>query len=542
MMRRAERSAPGQTLSSVSHSLSRRLLRSTLVLALGLGLLISVLLVVQDYRQVAAQPDRDMQALAGLTLEPASAIVFALDSKLAEELLKGSLKQPAIQFSRISLNRGERFAERQHDLQSGALRPLSDSLFGRTREYRWPLYAEQLAEREELGELLFVVDTFHYGKVFLERALLTLLGTLFYALLLSLTLLWVFSVQVSRPLFSVIGSIAQVDMDCPEQARLHEPQGHADSEIGLLVRLTNQHLQAIALTLEQLRAAESSLKQYSDALESKVAERTLALSQSVEQLQQAQSQLIESEKLAALGGLVAGVAHEVNTPLGIAVTATSVLSETLDSLRQQFTAQTLTSQQFSDLLAQASDSTQMLVNNLQRAARLVRDFKQTAVDQVSEARSQFQVEQVLRALIASLHPETRKVPVEPLLECPPGLQMNSLPGVLTQVLANLILNSVRHAFADQAAPLIEIRLQEQGEQVLLDYRDNGCGVPESLRERIFEPFFTTKRGSGGSGLGLNIVYNLVTRKLGGKLEFSSQPGQGVHFRLSLPRELPAFGA
>lgn len=260
--------------------------------------------------------------------------------------------------------------------------------------------------------MLFVVDTFHYGKVFLERALLTLLGTLFYALLLSLTLLWVFSVQVSRPLFSVIGSIAQVDMDCPEQARLHEPQGHADSEIGLLVRLTNQHLQAIALTLEQLRAAESSLKQYSDALESKVAERTLALSQSVEQLQQAQSQLIESEKLAALGGLVAGVAHEVNTPLGIAVTATSVLSETLDSLRQQFTAQTLTSQQFSDLLAQASDSTQMLVNNLQRAARLVRDFKQTAVDQVSEARSQFQVEQVLRALIASLHPETRKVPVD----------------------------------------------------------------------------------------------------------------------------------
>ena len=390
--------------------------------------------------------------------------------------------------------------------------------------------------------MLFVVDTFHYAKVFLERALLTLLGALFYALLLSLTLLWVFSVQVSRPLFSVIGSIAQVDMDCPEQARLHEPQGHADSEIGLLVRLTNQHLQAIALTLEQLRAAESSLKQYSDALESKVAERTLALSQSVEQLQQAQSQLIESEKLAALGGLVAGVAHEVNTPLGIAVTATSVLSETLDSLRQQFTAQTLTSQQFSDLLAQASDSTQMLVNNLQRAARLVRDFKQTAVDQVSEARSQFQVEQVLRALIASLHPETRKVPVEPLLECPSGLQMNSLPGVLTQVLANLILNSVRHAFADQAAPLIEIRLQEQGEHVLLDYRDNGCGVPESLRERIFEPFFTTKRGSGGSGLGLNIVYNLVTRKLGGKLEFSSQPGQGVHFRLSLPRELPAFGA
>ena len=115
---------------------------------------------------------------------------------------------------------------------------------------------------------------------------------------------------------------------------------------------------------------------------------------------------------------------------------------------------------------------------------------------------------------------------------------DSLPGVLTQVVANLIMNSVRHAFAADIRAEITISVQAQGDQVILDYRDNGVGVPQSLQERIFEPFFTTKRGSGGSGLGLNIVYNLVTRKLGGRLEFFSQPGEGVHFILHIPRELP----
>jgi signal transduction histidine kinase len=162
------------------------------------------------------------------------------------------------------------------------------------------------------------------------------------------------------------------------------------------------------------------------------------------------------------------------------------------------------------------------------------------VDQVSEARSDFLVQQVLAALIASLHPETRRVPVEPLLACPPDLQMNSLPGVLTQVVANLIINSVRHAFSPEISAQIRIEVREQADQVVLEYRDNGVGVPANLQERIFEPFFTTKRGSGGSGLGLNIVYNLVTRKLGGRLEFRSAPGEGVHFVLYLPRDLPVL--
>lgn len=523
-------------------SLSGKLIRSTVLLAFVLGFLVSAIQIVIDFRKAERQPDLDMEALFSLIREPATAILYTLDSGTADELLSGTLRQPAIRSSRLmraEYPSDKPLAARERPLIEGRLRIFSDWLLGAVRHYKWALYSKKLAKNDELlGALEVYVDTYSYGEEFIERSMVTVASTLLYALLISTGLLFVFHLQVSKPLISVIRSIAEVDVDHAEAARLYEPSGHADTEIGLLVRLTNQHLQAIGNTLEQLRLAEEGLKRYMDELELKVTERTRELSDSVSQLQAAQAQLIQSEKLAALGGLVAGVAHEVNTPLGIAVTASSVLNEVLEDLNSQFAAQTLSSASFKSLLEHALDSNLMLFNNIRRAAKLIGDFKQTAVDQVSEARNEFMVYQALGAMISSLRPETRKVPVEPLLICPQDLRMNSLPGVLTQVLANLILNSVRHAFADAAHADITITLQLTGDQVILDYRDNGAGVPLADQERIFEPFFTTKRGHGGSGLGLNIVYNLVTRKLGGRLEFDSQPGEGVHFKLSLPQKLP----
>lgn len=294
-----------------------------------------------------------------------------------------------------------------------------------------------------------------------------------------------------------------------------------------------------AINITELKRVQIELKQLNQSLEHTVATRTLDLKQSMEQLKQTQDQLIESEKLAALGGLVAGVAHEVNTPLGIAVTATSVIQDVVKEAKQAFAAQTLTSQQFESLMARMSDSHAMLENNLNRAAKLIRDFKQTAVDQVSESRSHFNVYQVLDALIASLHPETRKVPVTPRLEGDRSVMMNSLSGVLTQVISNLVMNSINHAFDQQPNPEITIEFQQQDDAIVVEYRDNGCGVDESLHQKIFEPFYTSKRGSGGSGLGLNLVFNLVKQKLKGELSFASQPEQGVHFTFTLPKVLPS---
>ncbi|MBY7667127.1 ATP-binding protein [Vibrio anguillarum] len=296
-------------------------------------------------------------------------------------------------------------------------------------------------------------------------------------------------------------------------------------------------LRGTAINITELKLAQLELQKLNQNLERQVAKRTCDLENSIEQLKATQTQLIESEKLAALGGLVAGVAHEVNTPLGIAVTASSVIIEVTQELNSAFANQTLTSQQFSELMQRMNETNTMLESNLNRAAKLIRDFKQTAVDQVSESRNQFSIHQVLSALIASLHPETRKIPVIPQLEGDVGLTMNSLPGVLTQIVSNLVMNSVNHAFSDEKNPIITIAFQQEGENILLEYKDNGCGVEPKLHHKIFEPFFTSKRGRGGSGLGLNLVFNLATQKLKGKLQFNSNVGQGVHYVFTLPKAL-----
>lgn len=526
--------------TKVQRSLSVKLISVSLISALALGLLISALQISSDYMRTRQLPDEEMATLISLLKEPATAIVFRLDPGTAHELLNGALRHPAVAMIRIVLADGSVFAQRERALKNVGRRSISDILFGATRHYTWDLNSRFPEGSEFLGRLEVTVDTYHHGSVFLDRMRLTLGGTLVYALLLSVITLILFYLLVARPLTRVIDSIALVDVDSPEKARLIEPVGHTDDEIGLLVKVTNAHLQTIDISLWHVREAEDALKRYSDSLEFTVAERTRALSDSMAQLQATQNHLIESEKLAALGGLVAGVAHEVNTPLGIAVTASSVLGEALNDLRAGFDSRSLTSERFSELLQIIEEGNSMLSRNLERAAHLIRDFKRTAVDQVAEGCCDFDVRQVMDALIASLHPETAKRGVNPRFDCPKGLTMRSLPGVLTQVMTNLVVNSLRHAFGEVDSPRIEISARQKGERVIIEYRDNGVGVPEALHERIFEPFFTTQRGQGGSGLGLNIVYNLITRKLLGRLDFHSVPGEGVSFVIDVPQCLPTI--
>lgn len=523
---------------SVHRTLAVKLVSAAIPAALVLGLLISALQIYSDYFKTLQQPDEEMATLFSVLKEPATSRVFKLDDSTADELLSGAMRHGAVSMIRIVLSDGTLFAKKERPLKSVGERVVSDFLFGATRTYSWELSARVPDGNEVLGRLEITVDTFHYGSAFLDGSLVLLGSTLVYALLLSVIILVLFYLLVARPLDSVIDSIAQVDVDSPEKVRLSEPGGHVDDEIGLLVRVTNAHLQTIDNSFRQVREAEEGLKRYSDSLESTVAERTSALSQSVAQLQEAQNHLVESEKLAALGGLVAGIAHEVNTPLGVSVTASSVMADAVKNLKEGFEARSLTSERFAELLQILEDSNSMLDRNLERAAHLIRDFKRTAVDQVSETCCDFDVRQVMDALIASLHPETAKRGVRPQFDCPDGLTMRSLPGVLTQVISNLVMNSLHHAFLGQESPAIDITARVEGERVIFEYRDNGVGIPEGLHEKIFEPFFTTKRGQGGSGLGLNIVYNLVNRKLLGRLSFKSSVGGGVCFVFDVPRRIP----
>lgn len=297
--------------------------------------------------------------------------------------------------------------------------------------------------------------------------------------------------------------------------------------------------------VSQLKAVEEDLRRLNEELESRVARRTEALERTnrelqatLDQLRRAQRQLVESEKLAALGGLVAGVAHEINTPLGVGVTAASHLQSETDRLIKRLGEAKMTRQDLSDFLEQGRQSTDLILRNLQRASELVRSFKQVAVDQSSEQRRVFQVHDYLKEILTSLRPRMKSSRVEVDIDCPASIWMDTYPGALYQIIVNLVINSLVHAFGDEGAGTLRIQVREDGDLICLDYSDNGVGMTEAIRRRVFEPFFTTRRGAGGSGLGLHIVYNLTTQVLRGTVHCESLPGAGTRFRLLLPKVAP----
>jgi signal transduction histidine kinase/ligand-binding sensor domain-containing protein len=297
--------------------------------------------------------------------------------------------------------------------------------------------------------------------------------------------------------------------------------------------------------ISTLKRAEESLRQLNEELESHVETRTadlrranVELRRTLEQLTQTQRQLLEAEKMAALGGLVAGVAHEINTPLGVTVTAASHLRDEAVRLASLIETNKLTRNELTAFEVIARDSADMILRNLQRADQLIKSFKLVAVDQSSEDRREIELGSYLHEIVTSLGPLLKKRPHRVIVECSESLTMNTYPGALYQIISNLITNSFEHGFDAGRAGEIVIEARRAGNLVLLQYSDNGKGMNPEVRAQVFEPFFTTMRGQGGSGLGMHVVYNLVTQLLKGSIRVESASGAGARFEIFLPIDNP----
>lgn len=269
----------------------------------------------------------------------------------------------------------------------------------------------------------------------------------------------------------------------------------------------------------------------------KLSEKVTQLDSSLHQLRQTQKQLVESEKMASLAGLVAGVAHEINTPIGVSVTASSHLQSELKIVQNKYTDGSLGAEDLEDYIQDANAATGIILSNLQRAAALIKSFKQVAVDQSSAEIRTLNLKEYMDEIILNLHPRLKKTSHQVIVLIADDINLTTVPGALAQIMTNLIMNSLLHAFEKDVAGEITISAVINGSNAELTYHDNGKGIIKEDKNKIFEPFFTTKRGAGGSGLGMHITYNLVTSTLKGKIACTSEPDHGAEFVMVFPAHI-----
>jgi signal transduction histidine kinase len=308
-------------------------------------------------------------------------------------------------------------------------------------------------------------------------------------------------------------------------------QGHYDREVqGTEAR---DEVGAMARAVEVFRENAIAKREAEDGLRASKEKAESALLE----LNAAQQNLIDAERLAALGGLVAGVAHEVNNPIGISLTVASSFARRTDQFEAEMRSSTaLRRSQLEEFVRTSRDAAQQLVGNLHRAAELIQSFKQVAVDRSHAERRQFSLGEATDQIIASLRPVLKRSPISLSVDVPEGLVVDGFPGSYGQILTNLFLNAANHAFPAGRSGAISISARPRGsDDIEIIFADNGAGMTPDVQRQAFDPFFTTRRNEGGTGLGLHIVYNLVTQQLGGRMMLESRLGQGTTFRIIMPR-------
>jgi CHASE2 domain-containing sensor protein/nitrogen-specific signal transduction histidine kinase len=299
-----------------------------------------------------------------------------------------------------------------------------------------------------------------------------------------------------------------------------------DEEVRIVVSGANEVLFMIRNISDRKRA------------EAAIYQKNVELASALDELKTTQKQLIESEKYAALGSMVAGIAHEVNTPVGNSLMAASILDNATNKFKESFDLGELKKSSLQAYLAKSKSSSEILLTNLQRAAELMQNFKQVAVDQTSLEQRSFQVKDYIERILMSLAPQIQNTPHQIKVLGDHAIAIQGYPGAFSQIITNLVLNSLTHAYHDSdKAGLLQFEIAQQDDKVLINYSDDGKGILSESLDKIFEPFFTTARDRGGSGLGLHIVYNLVTQNLKGTIVCESTIGIGTKFAIVLPLNL-----
>lgn len=433
------------------------------------------------------------------------------------------------------------------------------------KNHRFPAISNKIAEISQLSTIQYQPNNLELivkisqgdkllGYLFIQTSLLdkhdfikklsyiTLAFLLLTSLLAFAVAQWLFN-KTTQPMIKLIDDIGQISQSKNYQTQLiKQPYKELDvltKNINLLLARTEKHIKKVAEEHEHTQSQNNALENRLSARTDALKESNQELLSTLEKLHEFQGQLVETEKMASLGDMVAGIAHEVNTPIGLGVTASSLLGDKLHEIKIAFDNKTLKSSQLKKFLTDGDENVSIIFRNLERAAKLISSFKKVAVDQTSAETRNFNVSNLLDEVLLTLTAKLDSANVSIEVSCPEELTISSKPGPITQILINLILNSIYHAFDGLEHGKITINIIHLSEQLHINYSDDGLGIDESIKDKIFDPFTTTKRGSGGSGLGMHLVYNLVTQALDGHITLEHEHERGVSFDITFPVELEA---
>ena len=514
-------------------------LRQTLFLGAGLGILLPALVLA--FFQITSKLDSEidlrvrapMQQYAEVLSHGLAPAIWNVDQGAAAELIDAVMRNPDVVRISVTDEYKQTFAYRERPVAS------DDDLLQDSRDI--------LHNGVRVGHVLLALSAARV-KNEMEGDMGKVALALVAQVVISFVLIWLlFDRRMVRPLQTLqLGAqrLARGELD---QAL----QWHRYDEIGKLAQgldTMRSNLAALLAEREQKNAAlqseleakyryEAQILELNSTLEQRVADRTLELTEAMAQLTNAQDELVRSEKLSALGALVAGIAHELNTPIGNSLTVASTLQDHTNTFCTEMHSG-LTRGRLQEYVDSTQQGTEILMRSLRHAAELVASFKQVAVDQTSVNRRKFCLSDTVAEILLTLGPTLRKTTHSVQCDIPADITMNSYPGPLGQIVTNLVNNALLHAFEERAQGVIQLNARRVSNgYVELVVSDNGHGIPPGHLPKVFDPFFTTKLGKGGSGLGLNIVYNLTTTMLCGSIRVDSVQGAGARFTLVLPLDV-----
>lgn len=572
-------------------SISRRLLVSVLSVYFILTFIVTCAQIYADYSNTKDFISNELKNLEKTFSESLTRAIWELNTPQVASISEGLLEIPMVEGVLIrddnrelltqigNISNVENFTSNALS-DEGSVISEADGLFG----YTFPLIFEFSNRTTQVGD----VTLFSSREIVISRIILSVLFLIASAIVKTIFLIVLFSLafkkHLTSPLTELTEKIEKLDLESIEDAQVQVNQAD-ENELSIIQHSFNELIKRVASSQSELKLAQKQLIKSNDKLdqqnlmlEQEVAKKTANLSQAMMDLQKqkyqlevnqkdlkeeietrrkteselvnkttelektvdtlsmAQGKLVESEKLAALGGLVAGITHDVNTPIGVGVTATTYLHDRIQELGKRFEEKSLKATDMKTFIDEGNQSIELLHNNLNRASELIASFKQIAVDQASEAIRTINLKTYLKEIITSLKPKLKKANHEIKINCDEHIMLKVPAGAISQIFTNFLMNSVLHGFDGMPHGKININIEDKGEHVAIEYSDNGRGVSQQQLKMLFEPFYTTKREEGGSGLGTNIAFNLVKQTLDGDIEAFSEEGKGLTYKLEFPKE------